>query len=157
MIPILVQFKARREKEQIMWRAKEKLRNSDIVVTEDSQQRLLELMQKEVEKIKKQGNILSSPKKVPTSPNRVPSSPRKVRTNGNSPNKTPISSVPSSPIKVPFSPKKVPTSPDRIPSSPRKSKTRGNSPVKTPNFPIRKTPSLMELDLSRKYLPIFHF
>ena len=112
MIPILVQFKARREKEQIMWRAKEKLRNSDIVVTEDSQQRLLELMQKEVEKIKKQGNILSSPKKVPTSP-------------------------------------------DRIPSSPRKSKTRGNSPVKTPNFPIRKTPSLMELDLSRKYLTFF--
>jgi hypothetical protein len=35
--PVIVTFKARREKEQILWRAKEKLRKKDIFVTEDSQ------------------------------------------------------------------------------------------------------------------------
>ena len=64
-----------------MWRAKEKLRNSDIVVTEDSQFRLLELMKIEAEKIKKaeqERRNPMSPKKVPTSPKKVPGSPRKV-------------------------------------------------------------------------------
>ena len=86
-----------------MWRAKEKLRNTDIVVTEDSQQRLLELMKKEVEKIKKDGlksptkepaspkKGPDSPKKVLDSPKKVPISPRKSRTRGNSPVKTPSS------------------------------------------------------------------
>ena len=57
-LPVVVQFKARREKEQIMWRAKEKLRDTDIVVTEDSQQRLVELMKEEAEKIKKREAML---------------------------------------------------------------------------------------------------
>ena len=97
--PVVVQFKARREKEQIMWRAKEKLRETEIVVTEDSQHRLLELMRQEVEKIKKEG--LKSPKKIPSSPNKVqkcPPSPSKIS-------------------KCPPSPKKCPnTSPDKMPS-----------------------------------------
>ena len=86
-----------------MWRAKEKLRNTNIVVTEDSQQRLLELMKKEVEKMKKEGlksptkeplspkKVPDSPKKVPESPKKVLISPRKSRTRGNSPVKTPSS------------------------------------------------------------------
>ena len=45
-------IQARREKEQIMWRCKEKLRDSDIVVTEDSQSRLMALMHANAEKIK---------------------------------------------------------------------------------------------------------
>ena len=108
--PVIVQFKARREKEQIMWRAKEKLRNTDIVVTEDSQQRLLELMKKEVEKMKKEG--LKSPKKVPDSPKKVPDSPKKVL---DSPKKVPISPRKSrtrgnSPVKTPSSPlRKMPS------------------------------------------------
>lgn len=62
--PVVVQFKARREKEQIMWRAKEKLRDTDIVVTEDSQTRLVELMKEEVEKMKKKEAALrASPAK----------------------------------------------------------------------------------------------
>ena len=92
-----------------MWRAKEKLRNTDIVVTEDSQQRLLELMKKEVEKIKKEGlksptkepaspkKVPDSPKKVPDSPKKVPISPRKSRTRGNSPVKTPSSPMRKTP------------------------------------------------------------
>ena len=161
--PVVVQFKARREKEQIMWRgivfgkyffvklnyycisrvffylskkkislinsvlfhegffgnfsrlnylflyftsfyliAKEKLRETEIVVTEDSQHRLLELMRQEVEKIKKEGNSLNknnSPKKCPYSPNKLQSPGKK------------------SPKKCPPSPKKFPnTSPDFLPS-----------------------------------------
>lgn len=33
--PVIVQFKARREKEQLLWRSKDKLRKIDIVVTDD--------------------------------------------------------------------------------------------------------------------------
>jgi hypothetical protein len=67
--PVVVQFKARREKEQIMWRAKEKLRNTDIVVTEDSHQRLVEIMNKEKEKLKKAG-LRSPSKAAPASPSK---------------------------------------------------------------------------------------
>ena len=77
-------FKARREKEQIMWRCKEKLRNSDIVVTEDSQSRLMDLMKAEAEKIKKE----ELAKRLPPSPK------KKQRDGSQSPTK-----VPSSPIK----------------------------------------------------------
>merc|ERR1719362_1228425 len=55
--PVVVQFKARREKEQIMWRCKENLRDSEIVVTEDSQSRLMALMNAEAEKIKKEESL----------------------------------------------------------------------------------------------------
>ena len=82
--------------------AKEKLRETEIVVTEDSQHRLLELMRQEVEKIKKEGNSLNknnSPKKCPYSPNKLQSPGKK------------------SPKKCPPSPKKFPnTSPDFLPS-----------------------------------------
>ena len=33
--PIIVQFKARREKEQLLWRSKDRLRKINIVVTDD--------------------------------------------------------------------------------------------------------------------------
>ena len=33
--PIIVEFKARREKEQLLWRSKDKLRKINIVVTDD--------------------------------------------------------------------------------------------------------------------------
>ena len=78
--PVVVQFKARREKEHVMWRAKEKLRDTDLVVTEDSQTRLLDLMKIEAEKIRKaeeERRNPKSPKKVPNSPRKVPNSPRK--------------------------------------------------------------------------------
>ena len=94
--PVVVQFKARREKEHVMWRAKEKLRDSDLVVTEDSQSRLLDLMKIEAQKIRKAEEEKRNPK---------------------SPKKAPL--VPSSPKKVPNSPRKfVP------PSSPKKSPTK---------------------------------
>ena len=89
---MVVQFKARREKEQIMWRAKEKLRETEIVVTEDSQHRLLELMRQEVEKIKKEG--LKSPKKSPNKVQKCPPSPNKVQKCPPSPSK--ISKFPNS-------------------------------------------------------------
>ena len=72
--PVVVQFKARREKEHVMWRAKEKLRDSDIVVTEDQTTRLLELMKIEAEKMKK----AEEERRKPTSPKKVPNSPKKV-------------------------------------------------------------------------------
>jgi len=83
--PVVVQFKARREKEQIMWRCKEKLRDSEIVVTEDSQSRLMALMNAEAEKIKKEESLRRtsslSPKKQrrggSQSPTKVPTSPVK--------------------------------------------------------------------------------
>ena len=79
--------------------AKEKLRETEIVVTEDSQHRLLELMRQEVEKIKKEGNKNNSPKKCPSSPNKLQSPGKK------------------SPKKCPPSPKKFPNnSPDFLPS-----------------------------------------
>ena len=33
--PVIVEFKARREKEQLLWRSKDKLRKIDIIVTDD--------------------------------------------------------------------------------------------------------------------------
>ena len=33
--PVVVEFKARREKEQLLWRSKDRLRKIDIVVTDD--------------------------------------------------------------------------------------------------------------------------
>ena len=75
-----------------MWRCKEKLRDSDIVVTEDSQSRLMALMNAEAEKMKKEESMKrmaslspkkqrrggsQSPTKVPTSPAKVPTSPAK--------------------------------------------------------------------------------
>ena len=33
--PIIVEFKARREKEQLLWRSKDKLRKINVVVTDD--------------------------------------------------------------------------------------------------------------------------
>ena len=50
--PVIVTFKARREKEQILWRAKDKLRKKNIFVTEDSQARLSERLKAEKEKEK---------------------------------------------------------------------------------------------------------
>ena len=50
--PVIVTFKARREKEQILWRAKEKLRKKNIFVTEDSQARLSDRLKAEKEKEK---------------------------------------------------------------------------------------------------------
>ena len=67
-----------------MWRCKEKLRNSDIVVTEDSQSRLMDLMKAEAEKIKKEELA-----------KRAPPSPKKKQRDGS---QSPIK-VPSSPIK----------------------------------------------------------
>ena len=68
-----------------MWRCKEKLRDSDIVVTEDSQSRLMALMNAEAEKIKKEEAMKRmaslSPKKQrrdgSQSPTKVPTSPVK--------------------------------------------------------------------------------
>ena len=110
--PVIVQFKARREKEQIMWRAKEKLRDTDIVVTEDSQQRLLELMKAEAERIKKYGVPGSKP---PSSPTKKPS------VSSSSPTK-----APGSPTKAPSSPLKAPSSPTKVPSSPLKKSSSSN-------------------------------
>ena len=42
--PIIVQFKARREKEQLLWRSKDRLRNVNIVITDD-----IALRQKRIE------------------------------------------------------------------------------------------------------------
>ena len=50
--PVIVTFKARREKEQILWRAKDKLRKKAIYVTEDSQARLSERLRAQKEKEK---------------------------------------------------------------------------------------------------------
>jgi len=90
--PVVVQFKARREKEQIMWRCKEKLRDSDIVVTEDSQSRLMALMHANAEKIK-QDELAK----------RAPRSPKKERNDG----LKPTSKVLVSPSKFPSSPNKT--------------------------------------------------
>ena len=68
-----------------MWRCKEKLRDSDIVVTEDSQSRLMALMNAEAEKMKKEESLKRmaslSPKKQrrdgSQSPTKVPTSPVK--------------------------------------------------------------------------------
>ena len=67
-----------------MWRCKEKLRDSEIVVTEDSQSRLMALMNAEAEKIKKEESLKRtaslSPKKKrggSQSPTKVPTSPVK--------------------------------------------------------------------------------
>ena len=114
--PVVVQFKARREKEHIMWRAKEKLRNSDIVVTEDSQTRLLELMKLEAEKIKK----AEQEKRNPTSPRKGPASPK----------------------KVPGSPRKIPPSPTKSPS--KRSNTTASfsmSPTRPAYLEQRRSPS----------------
>ena len=35
MYPIVVQFKARREKEQLLWRSKDRLRRINVIVTDD--------------------------------------------------------------------------------------------------------------------------
>ena len=35
MYPIVVQFKARREKEQLLWRSKDRLRKINVIVTDD--------------------------------------------------------------------------------------------------------------------------
>ena len=85
-------IQARREKEQIMWRCKEKLRDSDIVVTEDSQSRLMALMHANAEKIK-QDELAK----------RAPRSPRKERNDG----LKPTSKVLVSPSKFPSSPNKT--------------------------------------------------
>ncbi len=62
-----------------MWRAKEKLRDTDIVVTEDSQQRLLDLMKEEADKIKKKEALMKSPVKAKKpSQNGPPASPKKA-------------------------------------------------------------------------------
>lgn len=121
--PVVVQFKARREKEQIMWRAKEKLRNSEIVVTEDSQQRLLDLMKAEVEKIKKEGSNAKPWQQSQQSPT-------KTRNRSQSPEKP----MPGSPVKksssMNFSYSAEP--PAHLKNSPSKSRSKVMSPSKSP-------------------------
>lgn len=90
--PVVVQFKARREKEQIMWRCKEKLRDSEIVVTEDSQSRLMALMNAEAEKIKKEESLKRT----------ASLSPKKRRGGSQSPTKVPTSPVKKSNVINPF-------------------------------------------------------
>ena len=51
--PIVVQFKQRREKEQILWRSKDKLRKMNIIVTDDTSSRLAEQQRREYEEKRK--------------------------------------------------------------------------------------------------------
>ena len=75
-----------------MWRCKEKLRDSEIVVTEDSQSRLMVLMNAEAEKIKKEEAM-----------KRMASlSPKKRRNGSQSPTKVPTSPVKKSNVINPF-------------------------------------------------------
>ena len=67
--PIVVQFKARREKEQILWRSKDKLRKQNIIVTDDSTSRMEQ---------EKAGKMQLSPSKAAaakTKPKQVPEIP----------------------------------------------------------------------------------
>ena len=64
--PVVVQFKARREKEQILWRSKDKLRKQNIIVTDDSTSRMEQ---------EKAGKMQLSPSKAPARPKPVPELP----------------------------------------------------------------------------------
>ena len=68
--PIIVEFKQRREKEQILWRSKDRLKKLDIVVTDDTTSRTMERQQEEVHEDKKGGSkkTTHSPKKKAKAP-----------------------------------------------------------------------------------------
>ena len=61
--PVIVQFKSRKEKEQLLWRSKDKLRKIDIVVTDD-----ISLRQKQLDDENYDPRSTSNKKPLPTSP-----------------------------------------------------------------------------------------
>ena len=61
--PVIVQFKSRKEKEQLLWRSKDKLRKINIVVTDD-----ISLRQKQMEDENYDPRSTSNKKPLPTSP-----------------------------------------------------------------------------------------
>ena len=66
--PVIVQFKSRKEKEQLLWRSKDKLRKINIVVTDD-----ISLRQKQLE------DENFDPRKCTKKP--IPTSPQKKQMN----------------------------------------------------------------------------
>ena len=121
--PVIVTFKARREKEQILWRAKDKLRKKEIFVTEDSQARLSERL--------RQFRVTEKEKEKPSK--------------GMKKSQSTTFDFPSSPAKKwpPNNPGSLANSPKKKASQPR---TTGPTAALLNKIPPTKSLSAMELE-----------